>query len=108
MDLPPWLSEHPEGTVIEVFVQPRAAKNALVGVHGAALKLKISAPPVEGRANKAAEEFFAGLLGVPKSRVGVVRGESSRHKRIVVGGISAETVARLVTGVLSSRPHERR
>lgn len=92
--------------MIDAFVQPGAAKDAVVGLHGAAIKVKIKAPPVDGRANKALEVFFAKLLGVPTARVAVVSGHSSRHKRVAVGGSSAESVAIAVTPLVSSRRHE--
>jgi uncharacterized protein (TIGR00251 family) len=104
--LPPYLAGSKGAAVLDVFVQPRAAKNAIVGVHGSALKLKVTAPPVEGKANRATEELVAEALGIARSSVRVVSGESSRHKRLVISGISAEMVACELEHVLSSRPHE--
>lgn len=66
----------------------------------------MKAPPVEGRANRAVEELFAGLLGLPGSAVRVVTGELSRHKTIHVSGMSPEDVTIRLDGVLSSRAHE--
>lgn len=66
----------------------------------------MKAPPVEGRANRAVEELFAGLLGLPRSAVRVVTGELSRHKTIHVSGMSPEDVTIRLDGVLSSRAHE--
>jgi uncharacterized protein len=57
------------------------------------LKLKIQAPPVDNRANKAVESFLADLLGVPASRVTVVGGGASRHKRVEVAGLAPQAVA---------------
>ncbi|MGH2807014.1 MAG: DUF167 domain-containing protein [Actinomycetota bacterium] len=107
MALPPYVSTSKGATIVDVFVQPRAAKNAIVGIHGSALKLKVTAPPVEGRANRAAEELVAETLGIPRSAVRVTSGETSRHKRLAISGISGEKVARELELVLSSRPHER-
>ncbi|HYP22901.1 MAG TPA: DUF167 domain-containing protein [Actinomycetota bacterium] len=76
------------------------------GVHGTGLRVKVKAPPVEGRANRAVEELFAGLLGLPRSAVRVVTGELSRHKTIHVSGMSPEDVTIRLDGVLSSRAHE--
>jgi uncharacterized protein len=90
---PDWLSRRDDVVVIEAFVQPRAAKNALAGVHGSALKIKITAPPVDDRANRALEDFLAGLIRVPRSHVKVVTGSASRHKRIEVVGVGLEEVA---------------
>jgi uncharacterized protein (TIGR00251 family) len=73
-----------------VKVQPRAKRNAIVGELGDALKLNLTAPPVEGRANEACIEFLANLLEVPRSSVSIASGESSRQKVIRVVGLSAE------------------
>lgn len=93
MPLPDFLIPSASGVVIDAFVQPRAARNAVVGVHGAALKFKITAPPLEDRANRALETFVAELVGVSRSQVSVVAGLSSRHKRIKVTGVAPEEVA---------------
>jgi hypothetical protein len=105
--LPPYVSESKGSAVIDVFVQPRAAKNAIVGVHGPALKLKVTAPPVEGKANRATEALIAETLGIAPSSVRVIAGESSRQKRVAISGMGAEMVACELALVLSSRPHER-
>ena len=73
-------------------VQPRAKKNAVVGELGNALRVALTAPPVDGRANQACIEFFADLLNVPRSAVTIVSGQSSRNKVIRVSGISIEAV----------------
>lgn len=106
MPLPPWVRAAKGGASIEAFVRPRAAKDALAGVHGTGLRVKVKAPPLDGRANRAVEELFAGLLGLPPSTVSVVNGELSRHKTIRVDGMSPEDVADALGGVLSSRAHE--
>lgn len=107
MTLPPYVSTSKDGTIVDVFVQPRAAKDAIVGIHGPALKLKVSAPPVDGRANRATEELVADTLKLPRSAVRVVSGERSRHKKLAISGMGAEKVACELELVLSSRPHER-
>ncbi len=71
-------------------VQPRAKRNAVVGEVGEAVKIALTAPPVEGRANQALVEFFAELLGVARSSVNIISGETSRDKVVRVSGISAE------------------
>lgn len=106
MGPPAYAHPHPDGTSIEVFVQPKAAKDALVGVHGVALKLKIKAPPLDGRANAAAARFLASLLAIPASEVALLSGEASRHKRFIVRGLSPVEVGRRLRPVLSSRAHE--
>jgi len=80
------------GATFAVKVQPRAKKNAITGELGDALKLALTAPPIEGRANQACIEFFANLLKVPRSSVTIASGETSRNKVIRVAGLSAEEV----------------
>ena len=85
-----------EGATFQVRVQPRARKNAVTGELGDALKLALTAPPVEGRANEACIAFFAELLNVPRSSVTIAAGLSSRNKVIRVRGMSAAEVKRLL------------
>jgi uncharacterized protein (TIGR00251 family) len=82
-----------EGATFAVRVIPRAAKNALAGEHDGALKVRLVAPPVEGRANAALEEYLAGWLGVRPAQVRVVAGHTSRQKMVAVVGLSAEEIA---------------
>jgi uncharacterized protein (TIGR00251 family) len=77
------------GASFEVRVHPRARKNAVTGEIGNALKLSLTTPPVEGRANQACIEFFAKLLKVPRSSVTIASGLTSRNKVIRVTGLSA-------------------
>jgi hypothetical protein len=73
-----------------IKIHPRAKKNAITGELGDALKLSLTAPPVEGRANEACVDFFANLLKVPHSSVTIASGQNSRRKVIRVVGLSAE------------------
>lgn len=80
------------GATFAVKVHPRAKKNALTGEVGDALKLALTAPPVDGKANDACIDFFAKLLKVPRSSVTIAAGQTSRDKVIRVAGLSAEEV----------------
>ena len=100
-------SPHEEGTLLSVFVQPRAALNAVGGEYRGALKIKTTAPPADGKANAAVEALIADLVGVPKSRVRVVRGHSSRSKRVLIAGVKQSEVNLAVGRVLTSPAHER-
>ena len=93
----------PAGVTFAVKVQPRAKKNAIIGELGDALKLALTAPPVEGRANAACIEFFANLLDVPRSSVTIASGETSRRKVIRVAGLSAEEYTPTHCNVAHSR-----
>jgi uncharacterized protein (TIGR00251 family) len=83
------IHEIADGVTFAVKVHPRAKKNAITGELGDALKVSLTTPPVEGRANQACIEFFAKLLKVPRSSVTIASGQSTRNKVIRVAGISA-------------------
>jgi uncharacterized protein (TIGR00251 family) len=82
------------GATLAVKVHSRAKKNAITGEIGDALKLDLTAPPLDGRANQACIEFFANLLKVPRSSVTIASGETSRNKVIRVAGLSSDEVRR--------------
>ena len=82
------------GVTFAVKVHPGAQKNAITGELGGALKLSLTTPPVEGRANEACIEFLAKLLKVPRSSVTIASGRSRRNKVVRVVGLSAEGVRR--------------
>jgi len=86
------IHDTPDGATFAIKVHPRARKNAITGELGGALKLSLTAPPVEGRANEACIEFLANLLKVPRSSVTIASGQSSRRKVIRVSGVSAYEV----------------
>jgi uncharacterized protein (TIGR00251 family) len=83
------IQESGSGVTLAVRVHPRAKKNAITGEVGDALKVSLTAPPIDGRANEACIEFFAKLLKVPRSSVTIASGQSSRNKVIRVVGLSA-------------------
>jgi uncharacterized protein (TIGR00251 family) len=83
-----------QGATFSVKVHPRAKRNAIAGEMGDALKVALTAPPVEGKANEACVAFLAELLGVSRSSVVIVTGESSRQKVVRVAGMSADEVRR--------------
>lgn len=84
------IKENSEGVSFAVKVHPRAKKNAITGELGDALKVSLTTPAVEGRANEACVEFFANLLKVPRSSVTIASGLSSRNKVIRVAGVTAQ------------------
>jgi len=86
------IHDTPDGTTFAIKIHPRARKNAVTGELGDALKLSLTAPPVEGRANEACIEFLANLLKVPRSSVTIASGQTSRRKVIRVSGASADEV----------------
>jgi len=82
----------PSGATFQIKVHPRAKKNAITGVMGEALKVALTAPPIEGRANEACIAFIAEFLNVPRSSITIAAGETSRNKLIRVSGLSAAQV----------------
>jgi uncharacterized protein (TIGR00251 family) len=72
--------------IVTVHVQPGAKRNEIVGLHGAALKIRIAAPPVNGKANAALLAFLAEVFDVPVKQVRLLHGESGRHKVIEIVG----------------------
>jgi len=86
------IHETAEGVTFAVKVQPRARRNAVVGELGDALKLALTAPPVDGKANEACIEFFAETLRLARSSVSIASGQTSRNKVIRVTGITAGQV----------------
>ena len=86
------ISDGPQGVTFAVRIHPRARRNALAGEVGEALKVALTAPPVEGRANAACAEFLAELLRVPRSSVSIVAGQSSRNKVVRIAGVTAAQV----------------
>ena len=94
------IHDTPAGATFQVKVHPRARKNAITGVVGDGLKLVLTAPPVEGRANEACINFLAEFLNVPRSSVTIAAGESSRQKLIRVVGVRAAQVEEKLRAIL--------
>ena len=83
----------PDGIVLRVHVQPGAGRSAVVGRHGDALKVRVAAPPVEGRANEALCKLLAKTAGVAPGRASVVKGTTARDKLVRFEGLDAHTLA---------------
>ena len=91
----PCLQTDRNGSVLlSLYVQPRAAKNELAGLHDGALKLRLTTPPVDGKANKAVISFISKLLKVPKSSVTLRSGLKNRRKQVLISSLDQETIRR--------------
>lgn len=88
--------------LVDVHVQPRAGRTAVVGRHGDALKLRVAAPPAGGRANEATCALLAETLGVAPSAVTLVSGATSRTKRLRVDGIDGPATAAALERALTA------
>jgi uncharacterized protein (TIGR00251 family) len=88
MNQPPqvYISGSGGAVLIRVYVQPRASKNRVQGLHNGEVKIALTAPPVDNAANEELVRFIADLLSVPKSSVTVKTGRSSRHKTLAISG----------------------
>lgn len=81
-----------DGCTLAVRVRPGARKNDVAGLHAGAVKISLTAPPVDGRANEALIEFVAELVGLPRARIAILTGASSRMKLLRITGKSAAEV----------------
>lgn len=84
--------EPDEGVTFSVKVIPRAHRSEIVGMENDALRVRLNAPPVEGRANEALIELLAGALGVSRAKIEIIRGSTSRHKVVRVRGAPTEKI----------------
>ncbi|MDR0311647.1 MAG: DUF167 domain-containing protein [Acidobacteriota bacterium] len=89
-EVPFQIRETANGLEARLYAQPRAQRSEIAGIHNGALKIKISAPPVDDAANRAIVDFFADLLDIPKSRVRLASGLKSRNKTLIVEGVSRD------------------
>jgi uncharacterized protein (TIGR00251 family) len=96
--------KHAHGSVLSVVVVPRAAKSSLEQLADGAIQVRVAAPPVDGAANAALLRFLAGVLDVPRSRLEITGGASSRRKRITVSGLTPDELETRLHAAL----HERR
>ena len=83
--------ESASGLEIRLHVQPRAKRSEVSGIHNGALKLKVTAPPVDDAANRAIIEFFSDRLGIPKSSLRIISGLKSRDKTLQINGLSLQS-----------------
>jgi uncharacterized protein (TIGR00251 family) len=90
------ISERDGAVTFSVRVVPRASRDAIEGEYQGALKVRLTAPPIEDRANEALRRLLAARLKVPVSTVRIVAGEKSRNKRVAIAGVSRERVMELL------------
>jgi hypothetical protein len=96
----PYLRQTDAGVEVFLYVQPRASRNKVVGLQGEELKVALTAPPVDGAANKACCAFLAKLCSLPKSSVKLVSGETSRHKRLLLKDADFQKVGCLIDNLV--------
>lgn len=91
------MSARPDGVWLAIKLQPRASKNEIGEPLGDELKIKVTAPPVDAAANQALIELLAEILGCSRGRVELIRGQTSRHKTVMLHGFSLEGVREKLT-----------
>ena len=96
----PCLRNTDAGVELFLSVQPRASRNRVTGIQGEELKVALTAPPVDGAANKACRMFIAKLCNLPRSRILLVSGETSRHKRLLLEGADIKRIDALLEDLL--------
>lgn len=89
-----WINQSDDGVIITVHAVPRAAKDAVQGLHGDALKIRLHAPPVDGKANEALVSFLGKMLNIPKGNIALKSGANQRRKIVLIAGISAQETSR--------------
>ncbi len=95
----PWHHSN-DGIYLRVHLQPRASQNRVIGVHGQAMKIALTAPPVEGVANAALLRFLAQLLALPQSSLSLLSGAKSREKQIRICTTNTESILHTLRDVL--------
>jgi uncharacterized protein (TIGR00251 family) len=94
------VAPHVQGSALAISVVPRSSRNGLELAEDGSLRLRVTAPPVDGAANAAVLRFLADALDVPRSRISLVSGEKSRRKRLVVAGMTVEDLERRIQNVI--------
>jgi len=95
---PSWLRIAGDDAVLTLHIQPGAKRTEVAGVHGEALKIRLNAPPVEGKANEALIAYLARQLDIPRARVLLEAGQTSRAKRVRLVGVDAGAVVERIAG----------
>jgi uncharacterized protein (TIGR00251 family) len=98
----PFIQENSNGIILNLLIQPRSSKNMIAGQHGDALKIKLTAPPVSGAANKMCIQYLSKWLGVPKSSIEIISGHTGRTKRVLLRLGSDEKDRKRIRSILSS------
>lgn len=92
------------GVVLAVRVIPRAKKNTVDGIMAdGTLKIRLAAPPVEGKANQALVRFLVEILDIPASQIKIIAGQTGRRKRVLISGMDAEVALSKIQAYLDSR-----
>ncbi len=94
------LKESPGGVAFSIQVVPRASKCAVAGIVNDALKIRLTAPPVDGKANEECLRYLSTLLGVARNRLSIVSGRTSRKKIIFIAGMARKDLEEILSGII--------
>jgi len=86
------LESHEDGTVVPIRVTPRSSRTRIIDIRNGVLRVSVQAPPEKGKANQALVKFLAKRLGLPRSRVLLLTGQTARTKRLLVAGLGVDAV----------------
>lgn len=89
-----WIKKTDRGLLLSVRAVPRASKNEIQGVHDGALKIRLTTPPVDGKANRALIKFLSKTLRIPKSQIQLLRGETGRNKTVRITGLTQKELTK--------------
>jgi uncharacterized protein (TIGR00251 family) len=98
--MPIAISLHTEGAILAVRAQPGARKNAVIGEHGGALKVAVTAPPEDGRANEALVELLRDWLGLKRAQIDLASGQTNRNKLFLIRGLTPDELSAVVVAKL--------
>ena len=96
-DLQQVLQQTSDGVILKVYVQPKARKEQIVGLHGDRLKVAVTEPPDKGKANEAVIQLIASTLRVAASNVELLRGQTSRQKDVLIQGVTCAAIVAIVS-----------
>ncbi len=93
-----------DGIILRVHLQPRAKKNEIVGIHGDSIKIRLKAPPVDGKANEEARRFLAKVLGIKRQQVILKTGTTSRSKSFLIKDVDLNTIEKKLGPMVGPLP----
>jgi uncharacterized protein len=93
-----WIATAADGVIVNVRITPRASRSEIIGIMNDALKIRLQAPPVDGKANAALIAFLADALGVARRAVTILSGETARSKRVKIDAVTAQQAAAALQG----------
>lgn len=99
----PWLTETPDGVILNVRAQPRSSKSGIDSIVGDAVKVRVRSAPVDGKANHELTESLADAFGLAKSAVSFKSGETAKTKRILLRGLRAADAARVIANTIAAK-----